>query len=375
MTTLGIFVFVAAILMSIGLHEFGHFITAKEFGIKIEQFFIGFGPRLWSVRRGETEYGVKALPVGGYVRIAGMNPFEEIAPEDASRVFKAKKPWQRAIVLSAGSFTHFIIGLVIIAFVMGIVGSPTDHPTTTISSIQGAFDGHPSPAQDAGLRPGDMLAAVNGHRITQWQQAVDILHRFGGKRVQITVNRKGTLITTSTVLADHNPQTGKKVGFLGIGPTFLQKHYGPLQSITKAGHDVGAGMLGSLEAIGHLFEPSTLGRIFSQAAGRQPRTAEDPTTVVGLTSQAGGLLGHGDIGAFFLLIAYFNIFIGVANLLPLPPLDGGHLAVLAYEKIRGREVDMRRLVPITVTVISVFGSLFLLLLYLDIVRPLPAIPG
>ena len=183
------------------------------------------------------------------------------------------------------------------------------------------------------------------------------------------------LVTTGTVLADHNPQSGKKVGFLGIGPTFVVKHYSPQSAIAGAGHDVGAAMLGSLEAIGHLFQPSTLGRIFSQAAGRQTRSVEDPTTVVGLTSQAGGLLGHGDIGAFFLLIAYFNIFVGVANLLPLPPLDGGHLAVLAYEKIRRRDVDMRRLVPITVTVISVFGSLFLLLLYLDIVRPLPSIPG
>jgi membrane-associated protease RseP (regulator of RpoE activity) len=124
-----------------------------------------------------------------------------------------------------------------------------------------------------------------------------------------------------------------------------------------------------------LFSPSSIARIFSQAAGSRPRTAQDPTTVVGLTGQAGGLFGHGNVGAFFLLIAFFNVFIGVANLLPLPPLDGGHLAVLAYEKIRGRDVDMRKLIPITVTVISVFGSLFLLLLYLDIVRPIPAVPG
>src|SRR5207245_1306868 len=151
-TALGVLLFIVSILLSVGLHEFGHFIAAKRFGIKVEQFFIGFGPKLWSVQKGENEYSVKALPFGGYVRIAGMNPFEEIPPEDADRVFKAKKPWQRAIVLSAGSFTHFVIGLVIIAFVMGIVGSPTDHPTTTIASIQGAFDGHPSPAQEAGLR-------------------------------------------------------------------------------------------------------------------------------------------------------------------------------------------------------------------------------
>jgi len=374
-TGLGIFVFIVSLLFSIGLHEFGHFITAKKFGIKVEQFFVGFGPKLWSVRKGETEYGVKAIPAGGYVRIAGMNPFEEIASEDKDRVFKAKKPWQRAIVLSAGSFTHFVLALIIIGCVLGFAGEVIDKPTTTIASIQPPFDGHPSPAEQAGLRPGDVIIAVNGHAVHRWQDATSILKASPGKRVQITVLRNHKPVTTSAVLADHNPQTGTKTGFLGIGPRLVVKHYGPVSAITHAAHDVGTGMVDSLKAIGHLFSPSTIGRIFSQAAGSQKRTIEDPTTVVGLTSQAGGLFGHGDVGAFFLLIAYFNVFIGVANLLPLPPLDGGHLAVLGYEKIRRREVDMKRLIPITVTVISIFGSLFLLLLYLDIVRPVPGIPG
>jgi membrane-associated protease RseP (regulator of RpoE activity) len=131
----------------------------------------------------------------------------------------------------------------------------------------------------------------------------------------------------------------------------------------------------SLKALGNLFSPSSIHRIFSQVAGSQPRSLTDPATVVGVTSQAGGLLGHGNIAGFLSLIASFNIFIGTLNLLPLPPLDGGHLAVLAYEKVRRRDVDMRKLIPVTVTVISIFGSLFLLLLYLDIVRPLPSLGG
>src|ERR671934_28073 len=124
MTAVGILLFVGFVLLSIGVHEFGHFATAKAFGIKVERFFIGFGPRLWSVKKGETEYGIAALPVGGYVRVAGMNPFEEIAPEDRSRVFKAKPKWQRAIVLAAGSFTHFLIAFGIIAAVLAAVGVP-----------------------------------------------------------------------------------------------------------------------------------------------------------------------------------------------------------------------------------------------------------
>ena len=166
--------------------------------------------------------------------------------------------------------------------------------------------------------------------------------------------------------------SGNHVGYLGIGAANVTHHYGPISTITTAGKDVGQGMWLSLQALGKLFAPSSIHRLFSQVAGNQPRTIEDPSTVVGITGQAGGLLGHGNLAGFLTLIAYFNIFIGTLNLLPLPPLDGGHLAVVAYEKIRRRQVDMRKLIPITVTVISIFGSLFLLLLYLDIVRPLPS---
>src|SRR5262249_38215035 len=157
------------------------------------------------------------------------------------------------------------------------------------------------------------------------------------------------------VLADHKP-SGEKVGFLGVGTHVVTHRYGPISALGSGARQVGDGMVASLQAIGKLFSPSSIGRIFSQVAGNQKRTIEDPATVVGVTGTAGGLLGRGDLANFLRLIAAFNIFVGVANLLPLPPLDGGHLAVLAYEKIRRRDVDMRKLIPITVTVISVFGS-------------------
>ena len=375
MTALGAILFVVAILVSIGLHEFGHFITAKKFGIKVEQFFIGFGPRLWSVRKGETEYGVKALPFGGYVRIAGMNPFEEIAPEDQDRVFKAKKPWQRAIVLSAGSFTHFLVGLLIIVGVLMAYGEPAT--STKIGDVQKTFEGKPSPAAAAGFQKNDVLVQVNGQAIHHWEDATQVLQSSGGKVVTIVVRRDGNLVTLHPQLADHNPNfpTGNHNGYLGIGSAIVTHHYGPISAISTAGTDVGQGMWLSIQALGKLFAPSSIHRLLQEAAGNRPRSAGDPATVVGVTSQAGGLLGSGNLAGFLGLIASFNIFIGTLNLLPLPPLDGGHLAVLAYEKIRRREVDMRKLIPITVTVISVFGSLFLLLLYLDIVRPLPSVGG
>lgn len=372
-SAIGIVFFVFAMVFSIGLHELGHLVTAKSFGIKVEQYFIGMGPKIWSTRRGETEYGVKGLPIGGFVRIAGMNPFEEIAPEERDRVFKAKKPWQRAVVLSAGSFTHFVLALGIIAGILAIGGVPDPNaPTTTIESVSAALDGKPSPAVKAGLRPGDVVVSVDGVTISAWTQAVDVIHARPNKTIPIVVRRGADLLTLRATVADHKPD-GTKVGFIGMGPTFRIVKRGPLAAIGEAGKQIGLGAKASLVALKDLFAPKTIGRLFSVAAGNSQRRATDPATVIGIGGQAGDLARHRDFSGLFYLIAGFNVFIGVANLLPLPPLDGGHLAVLAFEKVTKREVDMRRLIPITATVISLFGSLFLLLLYLDIVKPLPSL--
>lgn len=374
----GVLLFVAALLFSIGLHEFGHFISAKRFGIKVEQFFIGFGPKLWSVHRGETEYGVKAIPLGGYVRIAGMNPFEDIAPEDRERVFKAKKPWKRAIVLAAGSFTHFVLGLILIAGTLMAFGElDTDHPTPTVSRVSAALDdGTPSPAVQAGIKPGDQLVAIDGNQITDWTTAQALIKERGGQPATVSIRRAGEPLDLVVQIAKRAPEKGKpEVGFIGISPTFPVVRPGPLVSIRQAGSTVGRWVVDDLVALKNLFSPSSLNRIFQQVAGREERTTQDPSSVVGLAGHAGGLAREGDYATFLYTIAAFNIFIGVANLLPLPPLDGGHLAVLAYEKITRRSVDMRKLIPLTATVISIFGALFLMLLFLDIARPIQSIPG
>ena len=371
MSVFGGFLFVAALLFSIGLHEAGHLATAKRFGIKATQFFIGFGPKIWSTHRGETEYGVKALPLGGFVKIAGMNPFEDIAPEDRNRVFKAKPAWQRAIVLAAGSFTHFVLAFVIAIATFSLIGvADVDRPTTTIESVSAQVDGEPSPARAAGLEAGDTIVAVQDERVSSWSETIEILKARPGKRTRITIERDGVERTVTAVLATHRPGETERVGFLGVGPTYENTRLGLLDSVGESGVLLGRGTVESLKGLASLFSPSMLSRLFGQLTGTVERAPEDPATVVGLTGTAGGLASQGDFSTFFLLIAAFNIFIGVANLLPLPPLDGGHLAVLAYEKIRGREVDIRKLIPITATVITIFGSLFLLLLVLDITQPI-----
>lgn len=373
----GIFAFAAAILFSIGLHEFGHFITAKTFGMKVHRFFIGFGPKIWSITRGETEYGIKAIPLGGFVKIAGMDPFEEVPQEDLGRVFKAKKPWQRAIVLSAGSFTHFLLGFIILAAVLMTAGSgrpcTADRPTGCSEAsriIDNVEKG--SPADLGGLRPGDEIRTVAGAPVAQWTDAVAAIRAHPGQTVEITLNRGGTDESKQVALASKRPD-GSAGGYLGVGPEVLSIPAGPIAAITRAGSDVAVGAKESLVAFVNLFSPSSIGKMFSQLAGNTERTTADPATLIGVGGQAGALAGSGAWAGFFTLIAGFNIFIGVANLVPLPPLDGGHLAVLAYEKIRRRDVDMRKLIPVTATVVGVFGSLFFILLYLDIVQPLPSI--
>ncbi|MGH2831008.1 MAG: site-2 protease family protein, partial [Dongiaceae bacterium] len=157
--------FVVLMLVAIGLHEFGHFATAKKFGIKVDRFFIGFGPRIWSFKKGETEYGFNWIPAGGYVRIAGMNPFEEVSEEDRGRVFKAKKPWQRAIVLAAGSTMHFIIAFVVLAMLLMTAGLDDGPATRRIETVSDR-----SPAAAAGLAAGDEILAVEGAPVLGWPE-------------------------------------------------------------------------------------------------------------------------------------------------------------------------------------------------------------
>jgi membrane-associated protease RseP (regulator of RpoE activity) len=374
-TAFGVVFFIFFVLVAIALHEFGHFATAKAFGIRVDKFFIGFGPKLWSVRKGETEYGVSAFPIGGYVKIAGMNPLEEVPPDSRGRTFKSKPAWQRAIVLAAGSFTHFVVGLIIIASILAIAGEPdVDHPTLTVSAVGATRPGEDAPATRAGMKPGDRIVSIAGQRVRTWKDVQTQIRSRPGGTVQIAIDRNSQRLTLTATL-DAKKQDGETVGFLGVSPEFGVIRRSVPSAVGEAGSQVVRGMWDSLRAFGKIFRPATLGRLFRVAAGDEKRSPDDPATVVGIGKASGDLARRGDWVGLFLLVAGFNIFVGVANLLPLPPLDGGHLAVLSYEKIRRREVDMRRLVPITAAVLTAFGTLFFLLLYLDIVKPLPSIPG
>jgi membrane-associated protease RseP (regulator of RpoE activity) len=374
-TGLGVLLFVAFLLLAIGLHEAGHFATAKVFGIKVDKFFIGFGPKLWSTKRGETEYGVSVLPFGGYVKIAGMNPLEEVAPEDRHRAFKAKPAWQRAIVLAAGSITHFFVAIIIIASILAIVGQPDpNRPTLSVGGVGANDPGVVAPAEKAGLKPGDRIVAIDGIEVKSWDELVALVRERPNTTVTIVLERDGRRMERPVTLGERVLE-GRTVGFLGVSSDFEKIEYSFPSAIGQAAEEVGRGMKDSLLAFKRIFSPATLGRLFKVAAGEEERKIDDPTSVVGIGKISGDAAKRGDFVSLFLIVAGFNVFIGVANLLPLPPLDGGHLAVLAAEKITRREIDMRRLLPITAMVLTIFGTLFLLLLYLDIAKPLPSLPG
>src|SRR5437660_11646365 len=189
-SSVGIVLFVVAILVTILIHEAAHFGFAKAFGIKVEEFFVGFGPRVWSFRRGETEYGVKALPLGGYVRIAGMNPYEEVSPEEYPRTFGAKPAWQRALVIVAGPATHFLVALVFFALWLGLVGQQVERGVE-FAQVAKTLSGHTSPAAAAGLRSGDRVLRVDGLAHPGPQELSTYIRSHVGRPIVLPLERSG----------------------------------------------------------------------------------------------------------------------------------------------------------------------------------------
>jgi membrane-associated protease RseP (regulator of RpoE activity) len=365
----GILIFVVAILAVVLIHEAGHFFTAKAFGIKVEEFFVGFGPRLWSTKRGDTEYGVKALPFGGYVRIAGMNPFEEIKAEDEPRTFGAKPVWQRAIVIATGPITHFFVAAIFLLVFFVAIGVPTA-ARPVIEGVEATLAGQTSPAAEAGLRTGDEIVAIDGHPVVSEDNFIAYTRGHVGQSIQITVVRDGRRVTVraTPVLSTVD---NKQVGRLGVTLTEARQRYNPVVAAGKSVVETASTTKAVVLQLGDVFGPTGLKRIGQLLTGNAKRTSADATSIVGATRLAGEAVRAGAWDFLFGILVVFNIFVGILNLVPLPPLDGGHLAVLAYEKIRRRKPDVRKLVPLTAAVAAFIVLLAVSLAYIDITNPLP----
>jgi membrane-associated protease RseP (regulator of RpoE activity) len=398
MDALGVVIFIVALLLSVMLHETGHYVLAKKFGMKVTRYFVGFGPTIWSTWRGETEYGIKAILLGGFVKIVGMHSLDDPDdPADEPRSFRSHPAWQRILVLCAGSAMHFLLALVLVFGLALGVGIATDNVTQlgTISpcvpASLTAYDNGTctssdlaSPAKLAGLRVGDTVTAFDGHPVSNFTQLTDLIRPLPpGTPVTITVRRDGKLVNLHTNLANVKGRSGS---YLGIGPAVVFQVASPLGAIEYSGTTFGQVVVGSAQGVAAL--PGELPKLFKKNRANQ---ASSVVGVVGAAEVTGEEVGSNQgwqykVSFVLLLIASLNIFVGVFNLLPLLPLDGGHIAVIVYERIRawlarlrGRPdpglANMAKLLPVSFGLFMVIVFFSVVLILANIVNPVSLTGG
>jgi RIP metalloprotease RseP len=418
---LSVLLFVVALFAIVMIHEGGHYLGARLYNFRILEYFVGFGPRLWSFRRGEIEYGVKAIPAGGYVKIAGMNPFENDVPEgDEHRAYGAKPVWQRVIVILAGPMSHFLVAWLIFAAVfmfssnwnipgvadvaptlattvvhgstgleagdritrIGTVADPTDQQ---ISDYQAAHVGQPvdyvverdgkpvrltlipqpSPAATSGLQPGDVIVQIGDVSQPTRDQISTYQAAHVGQPVTYVVDRNGQPVTL-TMTPIQTTDSGVRVGIELSGVKEP-----PLVALVHAGGQVWDTTVAAVAGLAHVFGPSGVHAMFSSLFTGAPRNGDGAVSLYGASAAAGHAGQQGAWAYFFSLFATVVLFIGLVNLLPLPPLDGGHVAIALLEKVRGHAIDMKKVVPVSAAVLLILGFFSISAIILDIWKPIP----
>jgi membrane-associated protease RseP (regulator of RpoE activity) len=390
MYTLGVVLFVLGVAASIGLHEVGHLVPAKRFGVKVTQYFVGFGRTLWSTRRGETEYGVKAIPLGGYVKLVGMLPpgredeadeqgrlkvrksntgmftqlisdaraaeYELVEEGDGDRLFYKLPWWKKVVVMAGGPTVNLVLAFLFFGAVFMIHGAPV--ATTTIDEVSDCViavteetldqpqrkctAADPvAPAKAAGLRAGDHVVSFNGTEVTSWDQFSGLIRANDDGAATIVVERDGEQVTTQTNTtvsarpeSTENPETIVEVGFLGVVPEQVLERQGPVFVVTTMGDYTWE----TVKALGQM--PVKLYHVGLAALGFEERAADSPMSVVGASRVAGEVASEHTIplaDRFFGLLGLLgaiNLFVGMFNFIPLLPLDGGHIAGALYEAVR-----------------------------------------
>lgn len=413
--------FFALVMASIALHEIGHLVPAKLFGIKVTEYFVGFGKKLWSTRRGETEYGVKAIPLGGYVRLVGMYPpakvsdtppgwltrladdarsyeYDTITEADRGRLFYEKKTWQKVIVMAGGPAMNILLAFLIF---LGLnLTHGTFQPTLTVDSVSDCVvaadrenptcgpDDPATPARQMGIEEDDVLLSFNGTPLTGWEQMGDLIRDNRDQVAVVQVQRDGATVTlpeAHTVLnhvADRlDPTKTVEAGFLGVSPSYERVYGGPVAT---------AEQMWTMTKQSVVALSTFPVRIYHTAADLvtgQPRDPNGPLSIVGASIVAGEigmtdqLDGGSRVATWFSLLGSVNLFVALLNLVPLVPFDGGHIAGAIYEWLKRRvarlagkadpgPVDTAKMLP----VVYVVGGFLLLggvvLIVADVLSPI-----
>jgi membrane-associated protease RseP (regulator of RpoE activity) len=397
-------VMIGAIVVMIFLHELGHFVTAKAAGMKVTEFFIGFGPRIWSFRRGETEYGVKAIPAGAYVKIIGMHNLDEYDPADADRTYMSKPFWRRLSVALAGSTMHFLLALASLLVLLGLVGVPGGRIPTSEAELdalqaqaawQVAAVTEASAADEAGVRIGDEVVAVDGVLTPNFPTFGEVVRARPGERVEVTVRRGEQELVVDATIGERTDE-GERIGFFGVGPEFIlpDETLGFTDAVGESFSTFGSTISATFDGLGKILSPSGLydlgQRVFSPGedgpvvgdgsgggGGGEGADSNRPVSIVGVTQIGADLFDSEGIAGLLTVFVMLNVFIGIFNLVPLLPLDGGHVVIAVYEKARsmlqgGRpyHVDVVKLLPLTYAVVLVLAFLGISTIYLDLADPI-----
>jgi membrane-associated protease RseP (regulator of RpoE activity) len=358
----------------VSIHELGHLVFARWFGMKVEQYSVGMGPKLWSRYRGETEYAVKAFPIGGSVRIAGMNPFENVPPDDYERTYGAKPAWQRALVIFAGPGTHAIVAALLFASSFWIFGHDVEREHLLITQVQELHEGGSSPARAAGVHVGDQILRIGDVASPDSEELQTALRASIGSSIDLLVLRGGEQLQLEVT-----PQLavveGQELARMGvIVELFESRPVGPVEGLVLGTGEIGPSVVLSLQTVGRVFGPEGVGSVFRALFTDEPRDVQGPTSVIGIGQAVGEAGTDGRWEPILQTFAFATIFVGLINLVPLPPFDGGHLLLLAIERVRGRPVDFRRVVPISVAVIALLAIFVGATMILDIAEPITRSP-